>query len=652
MCGIFTLLNNISTYREDKIKEAFEKGVGRGPEYSELMNVNNNDEKLMFGFHRLAINGLNEISNQPLKIGNIVLICNGEIYNYKELYQMLEIEPTTSSDCEVIIHLYKRYGIEYTLQVLDGVFSFALYEKVSIAGATSVAGTTSIAGATSVAGTTSARIAGTGAGTESVLHIARDPYGVRPLYMLSCEPFENNISSSNTSNNNTIEPIIAFASEIKVLNSLFNAPNYEEGTNERLQFSDLHNSYHAVKKCEGEKVLTGSQMSFPYKITHFEPGTYRSFTLNKKFWKPMALGGGGESHKYHTFNFNPALLDKKYDLMDYNMTEEICYFLNKAVEKRVVGTTDRPIACLLSGGLDSSLIAALVNKYYTENGKNGKVLETYSIGMEGSEDLKYAQIVANHIGSKHTSVIVTEDDFFNAIPEVIKAIESYDTTTVRASVGNYLLGKYIKANSEAKVIFNGDGSDELTGGYLYFQEAPNDMEFDRECKRLLKDIHAFDVLRSDKCISSHGLEPRTPFLDRAWVDYYLSIPISYRNHAYKKDRKLIEKYLLRYAFDINEPNLLPSIVLWRKKEAFSDGVSGVNKSWFEIIKERLAGYKDDETKYKHNIPKTNEQWYYRNIYDNAYPNTANVVPYFWMPRFIENVTDASARTLSIYQQKK
>ena len=651
MCGIFTLLNNISTYREDKIKEAFQKGVGRGPEYSELMNVTNNDEKLMFGFHRLAINGLNEISNQPLTIDNIVLICNGEIYNYKELYQMLEIEPTTSSDCEVIIHLYKRYGIEYTLQVLDGVFSFALYEKASASATGSSTASTSVAGA----GTTGASVAG----NESILHIARDPYGIRPLYMLNCEPFGG--LENTGSNNNTIEPIIAFASEIKVLNNLFNAPNYEEGTNERLQFSDLHNSYHAIEKCEGVKLLSCSQMLFPYKITHFEPGTYRSFTLNKKFWKPKAPAGG-ESHQYHTFNFNPALLDKKFDLIDYNMTEEICYFLNKAVEKRVVGTTERPVACLLSGGLDSSLIAALVSKYYTENGKNGKVLETYSIGMEGSEDLKYAQIVANHIGSKHTSVIVSEDDFFNAIPEVIKAIESYDTTTVRASVGNYLLGKYIKANSEAKVIFNGDGSDELTGGYLYFQEAPNGMEFDRECKRLLKDIHAFDVLRSDKCISSHGLEPRTPFLDRAWVDYYLSIPISYRNHAYKKDRKLIEKYLLRYAFDINEPNLLPSIVLWRKKEAFSDGVSGVHKSWFEIIKDRLAEYNDGsgcddddvrKNKYqRHNIPKTNEQRYYRNIYDKAYPNTANVVPYFWMPRFIENVTDASARTLAIYQQKK
>ena len=604
MCGIFTLLNNISTYKEELIQKCFQKGVGRGPEHSELIHVNNNNEKLMFGFHRLAINGLNSLSNQPLMIDNIVLICNGEIYNYKELYEKMNIQPTTSSDCEVIIHLYKRYGIDYTLQVLDGVFSFALYEKGVEP-------------------------------TKSVLYIARDPYGVRPLYMLNLDDTDKS-NTNNSSNNSTIEPIIAFASEIKVLNELLNSHNYEEGITERLYLSDL------------KLIQANNKFSFPYKISHVEPGTYSSFTLESHFWKPTL------SKTYHTFSFNPALLDKKIDLIDYNMNNEICFFLNKAVEKRVVGTTERPIACLLSGGLDSSLIAALVNKYYKDE-STGRVLETYSIGMEGSQDLKYAQMVADHIGSKHTAVIVSEDDFFNAIPEVIKAIESYDTTSVRASVGNYLLGKYIRANSEAKVIFNGDGSDELTGGYLYFQETPDDLEFDRECKRLLKDIHAFDVLRSDKSISSHGLEPRTPFLDRAWVNYYLSIPISYRNHA---NSKKIEKYLLRYAFDVNEPTLLPSTVLWRKKEAFSDGVSGTDKSWFEIIKERLTAYSTNananananDKYHQHNIPKTNEQRYYRDIYDKLYPNTYNVVPYFWMPRFIE-ADDASARTLKIYKKE-
>ena len=143
-----------------------------------------------------------------------------------------------------------------------------------------------------------------------------------------------------------------------------------------------------------------------------------------------------------------------------------------AVYKRVQNT-DRPIACLLSGGLDSSIVAALVAMMYEEP------LETYSIGLEGSEDLKYARIVAKHIKSKHTEIIVTEEDFFAFIPRVIKDIESYDTTTVRASVGNLMIAQYISENSEAKVIFNGDGADELLGGYLYMSHAPDCLEFDK-----------------------------------------------------------------------------------------------------------------------------------------------------------------------------
>jgi asparagine synthase (glutamine-hydrolysing) len=569
----------------------------------------------MFGFHRLAINGLNEKSNQPLIIDNITLICNGEIYNYKELFQKINIEPTTSSDCEIIIHLYKQYGIEYTLQLLDGVFAFVLYDDNT---------------------------------TSSAVYIARDPYGVRPLYTMIMDPSysyssENKIDDAN-SLNNTNEPIIAFASEIKMLNNLFNYHNYDDGTVNRLYFNDMKIS-RGINNC-----------LMPYKISHFEPATYMSLKLEKNIWKQNNVV------KYNTFKFNPSLLLQSENDDDYiqkDIQKDICLFLNNAVKKRVVGTTERPIACLLSGGLDSSLIAALVSKYYKQSNVkfNARVLETYSIGMEGSEDVRCAEIVAKHIGSKHTSIIVTEDDFFNAIPEVIKAIESYDTTSVRASVGNYLIGKYIKEHSDAKVIFNGDGSDELTGGYLYFQEAPNDLEFDKECKRLLTDIHAFDVLRSDKCISSHGLEPRTPFLDRAWVDYYLSIPITYRNHHQKEKnkKKKIEKYLLRNSFSENEPSLLPESILWRTKEAFSDGVSGTHKSWFEIIRDRLENNDDDlltnhDKGYNgHNIPKTNEQRYYRNIYDSLYPNTYNVLPYFWMPRFID-ATDASARTLKIYKK--
>ena len=567
MCGIFSLLNNSSagadTHETNTINIAFQKGRFRGPEHSEVKQI---DKNTLFGFHRLAINGLDDISNQPMTIDNITLICNGEIYNYKELFLYIGIEPTTHSDCEIIIHLYKKCGIEYLLQLLDGVFAFVLYD-----------------------------------GNNEEIYVARDPYGVRPLYVL------------NYNDNNTY----GFASELKVLSCLMN--NTSKPTTKN-----------------------GS-------IKHVLPGTYLTFQKDKcnndNLWKlNSSLNTSLKGIKYTTRHFSKQLLiSKKNYIETESLTQtynKICNNLINAVKKRVVGTTDRPVACLLSGGLDSSIIAALVSKFY-----NGR-LETYSIGMEGSEDLKYAEKVAIHINSNHTSIIVSPDDFFNVIPDVIHAIESYDTTTVRASVGNYLVGKYISENSKAKVIFNGDGSDELMGGYLYFHKAPSYIDFDYECKRLLTDIYAFDVLRSDKCISSNGLEPRTPFLDRAWIDFYLSLPISLR----RPQEGQIEKHLIRSAFAANEPGLLPNDVLWRKKEAFSDGVSGHRKSWFEIIKDNLKDFKIslEDNNYCENVPKTNEEIYYRYLYDQFFPNTSSIVPYFWMPRFI-NADDPSARTLSFYK---
>jgi asparagine synthase (glutamine-hydrolysing) len=282
-------------------------------------------------------------------------------------------------------------------------------------------------------------------------------------------------------------------------------------------------------------------------------------------------------------------------------------------------------------------------------------LETYSIGLQGSEDLKYARIVANYLCTNHTEIIVTEEDMFNAIPEVIYNIESYDTTTVRASIGNYLLGKYIRKNSEAKVIFNGDGSDELLGGYLYMNKCPDDIEFDKETRRLLNDIHLFDVLRSDKSISSHGLEPRTPFLDRSFVNYILSIPPYFRNH---KNYKQCEKYILRQSFTItNFENyeskpILPDEILWRKKEAFSDGVSSHGRSLFQILQEQIASQLnviENTTNYTPCIE--TEKYYYKKVFDEAYPNCSHILPYFWMPKYT-NATDPSARTLTFYSETK
>ena len=558
MCGIFSILNNDNDFTDKFVIDQFLKGKNRGPEHTSLKNITINCK---FGFHRLAINGLNAESNQPIIIDEISLICNGEIYNYKELYELMDITATTDSDCEIIIHLYKKYGIEHTLQMLDGVFAFILCDY-SINN------------------------------LESKIFIARDPFGVRPLYKLTPKHI-----------NNSFDNICVFASELKVLSNFYNG------------LIETHN------------------------IQHFQPGTYSQYKLPFKVsakWRLIE-----ENIIYHSIGFNSIMhLSELEQVIILN----IQYHFINAVKKRVINT-DRPVACLLSGGLDSSLVTAIVSK---ELQNSNTLLATFSIGLKDSEDLKYAKIVADYLGTKHREIIITEQTIFDNIPNVIKAIETFDTTTVRASIGNYLLGKYITEFSDAKVIFNGDGSDELTGGYLYMNLAENCVEFDRETRRLLKDIHMFDVLRSDKCISSHGLEPRTPFLDRTFVNYYLSIHPSIRFHT--PDNKM-EKHLLRMAFSssyyLTEKNipLLPDEILWRKKEAFSDGISKTN-SFAQIIETFLNEDEELIKKISTSIGNTLEQKYYRYLFDSFYPNTSNIVPYMWMPKYIE-ATDPSARSLNL-----
>ena len=197
------------------------------------------------------------------------------------------------------------------------------------------------------------------------------------------------------------------------------------------------------------------------------------------------------------------------------------------------------------------------------------------------------------------------------------------------------------------------------GGYLYFKNVQNAQEFDFECKRLLNDIYKYDVLRSDRSISSNGLEPRTPFLDKQWVEFYLSID---KNLRYTTTINNCEKYLIRKSFSELMPNLVPEKILWRTKEAFSDGVSSLKRSWFEIIKEKIQINKelhyelDNIIKsYKHlNIsytkPVTYEQAYYKYIYNKHYQGCDNLIHYYWMPRFIDS-NDASARTLNIYNEE-
>ena len=560
MCGIFALLNNINTQLLNNtiIEEQFYKGKQRGPEYSKLEY---NYLKMCIGFHRLAINGLNIQSNQPIVYEDIILICNGEIYNYKNLYANMNVSPTTDSDCEVIIHLYLKYGIEQTLIMLDGEYSFLLFDN---------------------------RI-----NSERLnnIYIARDPFGVRPLYQLY-----------NINKNQNLNNLYGFASELKCLEYFYNQnPNI-------------------------------------YRVQQFEPGTYSVFQFGDKvnsIWKPLIKN---KLYFIPTFSYTKLSLN-----IEQYLFLNVSKYLNEAVIKRCEAT-ERPIACLLSGGLDSSLIAALVSNYF----KKEKQIETFSIGLKDSEDIKYAKIVADYIGSKHTEIIVTEIEMFEAIPEVIKAIESYDTTTIRASIGNYLIGKYISKMSDAKVILNGDGSDELFGGYLYMNKCPDDIEFDKETRRLLKDIYLFDVLRSDKSISSNGLEPRTPFLDITFVNYILSIPSYFRNHT---NLNQCEKYLLRQSFskiyfvNCNETQILPNEILWRQKEAFSDGVSSKGRSLFTILQELISSICGDKREPSIEL----EKMYYKEIFDKEFPNCSHILPYFWMPKYIK-ATDPSARTLEVYHK--
>jgi asparagine synthase (glutamine-hydrolysing) len=541
MCGIFGYIKkDKKEIDKNLIEKEFMRGISRGPENSQLIRIGED----YLGFHRLAINGLDEKSNQPILIDEIYLICNGEIYNYKKLYNVLGVDSKTNSDCEIIIHMYKKYGIEYTLRNLDGVFGFILYDK-----------------------------------RKEEIYIGRDILGVRPVY---CGESEG---------------CYVFGSELKQICNISDRSNCRQ----------------------------------------LNPGTYMRISKGENSERNIILKEG----RYFDLEMilTNYFIDEKNDYYERIVYEN----LYDAVKKRV-DNTERPIACLLSGGLDSSLITALVCKILGKD--RTRELETYSIGLEGGEDLHYAKKVADYLGTKHKSIIVSEEDFINAIPEVIRIVETYDTTTIRASVGNYLLGKYISENSDAKVIFNGDGSDELTGGYLYFHYSPNDKEFDEECKRLLKDIHNYDVLRSDKCISSNGLEPRTPFLDRSLICSYLSIPANIRNHC---NGERMEKSLLRSSIERYSEDLLPKEILWRRKEAFSDGVSNIKRSWYEIIGERVREmYKDEDIKMDYNEPRTKEQLYYRRIFEEYYEGCEKIIPYYWLPRFCE-ASDASARTLKIYK---
>ena len=330
------------------------------------------------------------------------------------------------------------------------------------------------------------------------------------------------------------------------------------------------------------------------------------------------------------------------DYFLYSMQLQTKFLLQEAVKKRMM--SERPIGCLLSGGLDSSLITALVSKYYKE-----APLKTFSIGLEGSEDLKYARKVADYLGTEHHELVVSEKDMLNFIETDIVQIESYDTTTVRASVPMLMLCKYIREKTDVIVIYSGEGSDEASGSYLYFHNAPSPAEFQNECVRLIEDLNRFDVLRCDKSTAGAGLEARVPFLDKAFLEHYMSVPAEM-----KVPKDGMEKWFLRKAFE--DEKMLPSEVLWRTKDGMSDGCSSKTKPWYSIIQDYVDTVISDEefeaskSKYKHNPPKIKESLYYRKIFDKHYPGQAHLTPYYWLPKWSGDVSDPSGRIVEIKEK--
>ena len=524
MCGIFCYLGNKTIKYTDLLINESNKIRTRGPDNTKHLSINNN---IFFSFHRLSINGLNDESNQPFLNDKIYLICNGEIFNYKELIEKhnLKDEYKTDSDCEIILHLYKKYGIKEACNLLDGEFSFILYDE-----------------------------------NINKTFVSRDHLGVRSLYM------------------GTKEDEIIFSSELKAIDET-------------------------------------------YETTQFPPRFYLEIDnndVNKKTYVPYFTF---EDELYNNF-------EKDEDTIIKNMRE----LFTKAVEKRLL--SDRSIGCLLSGGLDSTSVVAIVSKYYEPY-----KLNTYSIGLKGSVDLKYAQIAADFFKTNHTNIEVSNEEFLNSIEKTVKQIESYDVTTVRASVGNYLVSLYIRDHSDDKVIFCGDVSDELFGSYRGFYYAPNDEDFYDVNMNMLQNIHYFDVLRSDKSISGAGLEARVPFSDKEFVKYVMKIDPKLKRF----DNKRIEKYLFRKAFE----DIMPYDLVWRPKTAFSDGVGCAENPWNQTIKNYMdtkytdAEFKILSKKYIINPPYDKESLYYREIFESYYPNKDTTIPYFWKQPFM-NEQDPSA----------
>ena len=482
----------------------------------------------ILGFHRLAIMGLHPEGMQPFESNGCYAVCNGEIYGFEKVRDMLRDKGYTfqsDSDCEVLLPLYHEYGTDM-FAMLDAEFACILYD-----------------------GETGEYIA------------ARDPIGIRPLYYGYDE-----------------KGTIVFASEAKNLIDL-------------------------VKD-----------------VRPFPPGHYYK---------------DGEFHCYRDITAVRSVCTDDLETACAKIREKLV----AGVKKRLVA--DAKVGFLLSGGLDSSLVCAIAAR------ESDKPIETFAIGMEKDAiDLKYARQVAEFIGSHHTEVFMTPEEVLASLKDVIHLLGTYDITTIRASMGMYLVCKAIHETTDIRVLLTGEISDELFG-YKYTDFAPSAEAFQAESVKRIRELHMYDVLRADRCISVNSLEARVPFGDLDFVQYVMELDPAKKMNVYNKG-----KYLLRHAFE--GLGYLPDEILWREKAAFSDAVG---HSMVDDLKEFAEKqYTDEEFeqlrgKYTFAQPFTKESLLYREIFESFYPGQAEMVVDFWMPNKEWegcNVNDPSARVLSNY----
>jgi len=555
MCGIFLYLkkSKISLSLRKQVFKNFMKSMHRGPDNSTFSNLNK-ETKIILGFHRLRINDISQKGQQPLYYlnSNIKLICNGEIYNWKEIKEKYNFTMKSSSDCEVILHLYNLFkgDISKVINNLHGVFCFIIIDL-----------------------------------DRDIISICRDAIGIRVSFI------------------GTTKDSITIASELKSIHNL----------------------------CD-----KNSMKQFP-------PGCFTQIKLNEFY---NIDNYNIQYNKFYHF---------KYTIKDYSEEEilkNIRIELEKAVHMRIENA-DVNVASIISGGLDSSLITAIAAKKFN---KLNKILHTFTIGIKNeitgeneSPDVFYARKVAKYYKNiHHHEYLVTKDELIKNLEDTIYQVGTYDVTTIRASTCMWMLSKFIKNTTDQVVILSGEGMDELGGGYKGFSYQTDGNKVVEECIRLMKNLYNYDILRADHS-SSFGLELRTPFLDTTFIDTYMSFPSKYKLSCNK-----IEKYLIRKAF---EKDYLPQEVLWRPKEAFSDGVSSKKNSWHHIIQHYVEKkFNDDDLAiakiiYKVNPPLTKEALYYRKIFTKFYPKAQNIIPYIWQHSWGNKNNDPSARDLDNYNKQ-